>query len=293
MRLELLGKLLADKLTALGKRRLEEQFKAVDELVQDYYSKINKSQLATLASVGELTGSYVAGVYDLALPTNNNFKVIASNILIEGAAVKSWWDRQASNTAFKFAAAVRLGIVQSETVDQVAKRVNAYLDVSVRDARTLVNTSIQSAANAGRLETFKHNADVLSYVQQISTFDGHTSDICISYSGAIWSLPDMEPSQGNTLPFNGGPPRHFNCRSVLVPITRLRSVAGKRASEFGPIDKSTTFEQFLDRKTQAQQDEMLGKGRAKLWRDGKITLRDLLDQSGNPLSLEQLTTKYG
>jgi hypothetical protein len=37
---------------------------------------------------------------------------------------------------------------------------------------------------------------------------------------------------------------------------------------------------------------MLGKGRAELWRDGKITLQQLLDQRGNPLTLQQLRQRY-
>jgi len=38
---------------------------------------------------------------------------------------------------------------------------------------------------------------------------------------------------------------------------------------------------------------VLGSGRAQLWRDGKLTLEQLLDLSGNPLTLAQLRAKYG
>jgi hypothetical protein len=38
---------------------------------------------------------------------------------------------------------------------------------------------------------------------------------------------------------------------------------------------------------------MLGKGRAQLWRDGKITLQDLLNAQGVPLTLRELREKYG
>jgi hypothetical protein len=43
----------------------------------------------------------------------------------------------------------------------------------------------------------------------------------------------------------------------------------------------------------AQQDAQLGVGRAQLWRDGKITLQQLTDSSGNALTLEQLQSLYG
>jgi hypothetical protein len=49
-----------------------------------------------------------------------------------------------------------------------------------------------------------------------------------------------------------------------------------------------TFEQFLNRQPPAFADKVLGKGRAALWRAGKITLRDLVSGTGRPLTLEEL-----
>lgn len=93
-----------------------------------------------------------------------------------------------------------------------------------------------------------------------------------------------------------------NCRSVLVPITKtFRELGldideikeGTRASDEGQIKASTTFTEFLSGKSKEYQDDLLGKGRADLWRDGKITLRDLLDQRGRPLTLAELKEKHG
>ena len=66
-----------------------------------------------------------------------------------------------------------------------------------------------------------------------------------------------------------------------------------RASMDGSVAQDLTFDQFLKNKPPAFADEMLGKGRADLWRSGKITLSQLLDQRGNPLTLTQLENKYG
>lgn len=92
-----------------------------------------------------------------------------------------------------------------------------------------------------------------------------------------------------------------NCRSVMMGIRRtfkelgldLEEPIGRtRSSAEGQIDRETSFEEFLKRRTVEQQNEQLGKGRAELWRNGTITLRQLLDASGNPLTLEQLKNKY-
>lgn len=61
-----------------------------------------------------------------------------------------------------------------------------------------------------------------------------------------------------------------------------------RSSMDGQVPEDMTFKDFLDKKGKAFQDEVLGKGKAQLWRDGKITLQQLLDQTGNPIPLKEL-----
>lgn len=87
-----------------------------------------------------------------------------------------------------------------------------------------------------------------------------------------------------------------NCRSLLVPITLsyrelgidVDEPKGTRASDLGQIPSDTSFDSFLKRHDAEYVDNLLGPGRAQLWRDGKITLQDLLNQNGRPLSLKQL-----
>lgn len=155
-------------------------------------------------------------------------------------------------------------------------------------------------ANAARLAVFRKNSDVVSGVRQISTLDSHTTLICIAYSDACWDL-EGKPIRGTVLPFLGGPPRHWGCRSVLAPITKTFAELGlniaepkatTRASDEGQISATTTFDQFLKRKPQGYVDEMLGVGRAQLWRDGRVRCRDLLDEQGRILSLKELEARH-
>jgi len=67
---------------------------------------------------------------------------------------------------------------------------------------------------------------------------------------------------------------------------------GQRASSSGPISAKTTFADYLKMKGEAYQNEVLGPGRAELFRAGKLTPRDLVDQSGRPLKLDDLRAKY-
>jgi SPP1 gp7 family putative phage head morphogenesis protein len=83
-----------------------------------------------------------------------------------------------------------------------------------------------------------------------------------------------------------------NCRCLLVPEVFDGVQGGTRASEDGQVPTSTTFKEFLDRQSVGWQNETLGVGRAEMYRDGKITLKNLVDGSGRELTLTQLKAKY-
>jgi len=281
--------------------KLSNQFKAVGGNSTDMLGLAQHEAQATAQS-------FAAIGLEASLPTVAVMKAIVNGSLIEGAPSAAWWAKQSTDLQFKFAAQVRQGITANETVQQIVRRIigssklgiPGIMETSRAGATALVHTSIQQVANDARLATFRENADVIKGVQQLSTLDGRTSAICVAYSGASWDL-DGNPINGTTLPFNGGPPRHFNCRSVLVPITRTykelgidipEAPPGTRASDEGQVPADMTMAEWLKSKPTSYVDDLLGQGRADLFLSGKLTLPQLLDLQGNPLTLDQLRAKY-
>jgi hypothetical protein len=307
--LELESRLRRTDLTAFNKARIESLLTQATGIIDNYYTRISDRTDDTLSGVAEVQANVVVNSLNLitvgaSLPSDTFLSRLLDNTLIQGAKSADWWEKQSADTAFRFATAVRQGLVSGETNAQIVSRVvgtqatPGIMVVSSRNARSLVHTSIQAVANAARSETYAKNNDVIDGVRQVSTLDGHTTDVCIAYDGAEFTL-DGEPMNGTELPYNGGVPRHWGCRSVEVPITKTfkelgintpEPPEGERASADGPV--SETFSDFLDRKGVDFQDEVLGKGRAELWRDGTISLQQLLDLKGNPLSLAELKAKY-
>ena len=307
MQKELTAKLAAETLTEFGKAATKALLKETKEVIIRYYSQAQLSFEATLTGLGAAEAQFAArtltatfGVQlGAGLPTETYLATLVKNTLIQGAPSAAWWERQAGDTAFRFANEVRQGLAQGETNAQIISRVREeVLQTSRRNAAALVQTSVQTVANEARMATFEENGDVVKGYVWLSTLDGRTSTICIARSGLRWNK-DGTPV-GHSVPFRR-PPAHWNCRSVLTPWTKTFRELGididepeptTRASMDGPVSASTTFEQFLDRKGAAFQDDLLGPGRAQLYRSGKITLQDLLDQNGRPLTLEQLNAKY-
>lgn len=307
----LIRELARPLLTDAKKAEINKILSNADDIITEYYGNVQTG--LAIDEVGKTVSEATVKALELALgsdaanlPTQAYFNSLASNVLIEGSPASAWWSAQEADIQFKFKAQVRQGLVNAETNQQIVARIvgkngsPGVMDIAENNAAALVQTSVQAVANDARLETFRKNADVIAGVQQVSTLDSHTSLICIAYSGATWDL-EGKPIRGTILPFNGGPPRHFNCRSVLRPITKTFREIGlnipeptptTRASTDGQVSASTTFDDFLKRKGVAYQNEMLGVGRADLWRKGKITLRDLVNGRGRPLTLSELRAKF-
>lgn len=226
--------------------------------------------------------------------------------LISGGKLKEWWRQQANKTVNDIVKQVRIGLNQGETHDQIARRIAGgtvdgvkipgVMATSRRNAAALTATAMNSAQTAARLEGFRANKDVIKGYQQVSTLDNRTSDVCIAYSGEAWTL-EGKPIPPSSLPFLGGPPRHFNCRSTLVPVLKsfdelgidLAEIPeGTRASMDGQVPGNITFHDWLTKKGTEFQNKLLGPKKAALWRSNAITLKDLVNQSGNPLTIDEL-----
>jgi hypothetical protein len=311
MQTELKSK-LSNGFTDYSKARMLKMLNECRMVINEYYkqmqAKINYSAVAE-TELKATQKVFAAISVEAAIPTSTAMKALVSDVLIEGSPAASWWAKQAADTAFRFAAQVRQGVAQNETVAQVVTRIvgskkygtPGIMDISRRNAYALVHTSIQQISNDARMATFQENADILEGMEQVSTLDSHTTAVCMAYSGQQWNL-DGNPINGSELPYNGGCPRHYNCRSVivplLIPLSKIAGVElpkkpeGTRASDLGQIKESTTFNAFLQRHSDEYVNEMLGKGRADMWREGKITLTDLVSGQGRELTLSELKAKY-
>lgn len=188
------------------------------------------------------------------------------------------------------------------------KLVNEYTggitDQARFQVRALVRTSVQSLNNAVLERTYQNNSDVVEAMEAVATLDARTTDICIARDGGIWDMegrPTKDSATDESYP--GPPPWHMQCRTVIVPVVAdLKELAkdaglkpkldqipkGTRATMDGQVPENVKAGDWLNRKGDKFGRELLGRGRYDLWKDGKITLQQLIDQSGRPLTLAQL-----
>jgi hypothetical protein len=295
---------LAGDLTTFQKARVDQVVRELQQTAQQLIAEYGSELRGELPRLAQQEAQYAVtavngtvGV-DLVriLPTTSLATLAdAQTVLMQGATIGEWFGRTSGDTQFRIASAVRLGLAQGETAKQVAARLKGVVEVSKDNLLATTITAIQTVTGKVHEQTWLANADVIDAVQQLSTLDSKTSDVCISYSGKVWSLPDFKP-RGHNLPYNGGVPRHFRCRSRGIPLVKKASEiggidlpVGTRASMDGQVAADLSFDAWLKAKPRGFVDGMLGEGRAQLFLDGKITLTDLISpKTLKPRTLEQL-----
>ena len=239
--------------------------------------------------------------------TREGIANLASDVLIQGAASADWWSRQAAGLADRFADAVRAGVALGESNADLVARIRGkagqtgVMDISRNSAERLVRASVQAAANTGREAMYAKNDDIIASLQWHATLDTRTSKWCITRDGHHYSNTEEHKPKDGGPPWLEGPGKlHWGCRSTSVPVLKTWRELGidadevpqtTRASMDGQVPAKQTFEQWLKKQPPGRQDTVLGATVADLWRRGKLTFSDLLDQSGRPLTTEQLRAK--
>lgn len=304
MQRELVSELAnAGTLTEFNKARKAELLRRVTEVI-DRYSTTAQGELFTathgLAAVqAQQMATAMEGVVGasvgVSLPTQTVLGRLATNSLIMGGPIAEWWQKLALDTQFKVSNAIRQGIAQAETNQQIIARLigkqgqPGIIDMARHNAAAVVQTAVQTIANDARQATFEANADIFSGYVWVTALDSHVCPLCAARADLLWDT-EHKPV-GHEIPW-AVPPIHFNDRCVMVPRLKMAMPIGQRASDTGPVSGNTTFEDYLKRRGTVFQDEVLGPGRAELWRQGKITLQDLTSGTGRPLTLEQLRARH-
>jgi len=276
--------------------------------------------------VGATARQIASGIYDRTL-NYDELKALTDGTLIQGAKSAEWWSRQSADLTQKFSDQMRQGVLRGETLDQFVARVRGtraklYTDGIMqgtrRNTEALVRTSVQAVANSTRMATFQANSDLVSAICWLSVMDARTSLGCVARNGKCWDAETLKPI-GHNIEWPGVSP-HWGCRATQTSVLKsfkdisaamdpgeldaefkkqlekqgfspdeiAKIKRNTRASMDGQVPADITFDKWLGGKAPAFQDELLGKGRGKLFRDGKITLTDLIDQSGRPLTIDEL-----
>jgi len=150
------------------------------------------------------------------LPPARTLKALVTSNPFEGRTLRDWAKSIQAEDLRRIEGAIRVGVLQGQTTQQIASRVvgsarlagvDGVTEITRRNAEAITRTAINHVANAARAEVMNENSDLFEEELFVATLDARTTAVCMSNDGKKFKR--------GTGP---RPPLHFNCRSLRVPV---------------------------------------------------------------------------
>ena len=180
---------------------------------------------------GQATGrrELLKGVFRAPLPDDAFLEFLDQETF---QYIGDWSYNITKNARIRILEAIRDGKPLSTVIDILDTQGQAEAMVSIE---RFARTKFTDVMNRGRLASFNESGVVAAY-QYSAILDDRSSEICAGLHGKIF--------KSGTEPI---PPMHFNCRSLLVPITKYEEfeaddeIAGQAINEFIDENKGDGF----------------------------------------------------
>jgi SPP1 gp7 family putative phage head morphogenesis protein len=288
-------------------RRLQEIEAAIAEILDPTYRETRDDFAERMVEFAQSEAEWQTGAInqavginvEMAVPNVDLMREVVMRRPFQGRLLREWYSDLGESQKTRLREAVRLGITEGQTTDQIVRRIrgtkaqnftDGILDIGRRQAEAVTRTAVNHVSSQTRSELFKQNSNVVKLVAWTSTLDSRTTAIC-------------QARDGKTYPVDEGPrpPAHVGCRSTVAPVLHSWEEMGidadelpesTRASMNGQVPESLTYNDWLRRQVnKGNMDvvrEALGEKRAKLFAAGGLKVDRFVDRRGRQLTLKEL-----
>lgn len=287
-------------------QRLEAVLSSVREVNAAAYRQLSQDLNSELLALTAYESGYQQDLFRSVIPVQVSFGAVSVEQVYAAAMAQPFQGKLLSEVlvnmetsrAIRIRDAIRIGYIEGESISQIVQRIkgtkalnyaDGLMQTDRRNVEAIVRTAVNHTANFARDQFFAANDSLIKSLRWTSTIDGRTSEVCMARDGKLFPV-DSGPR----------PPAHWNCRSVMTPVVKsFRDIgididdipAGTRASMNGQIPADMTYQQWLSKRPAAFQDEVLGKTKGKLFRDGGLKLERFVDRNGQSYTLDELRVR--
>lgn len=223
----------------------------VADILEDLYDQVQKKKIVAKQDLSRADSIQLKYLKGLQMVFKKNFRRLYEDAKIQAATevkkgsfakgnipeenflefleqetfkyIGDWEYMITRKTKDELVRAIKDGKPLSEVVSVMDNEGN---DMSEASLERFARTKGTEVYNRGRVAYFESTGIVSAY-QFAAILDDRTSDICDGLNGCIFEKEDAPV-----------PPMHFNCRSMLVPITQFETYeADKEANNGQDIDK--------------------------------------------------------
>jgi hypothetical protein len=264
-------------------RRLQALGQTLDGLIHEGVKVTGQRFRSRMKDLAEVERGWTARLFKrvgpgikYSIPDPTVFRALVEGRPMLGEFQTAWWRDLDERFVRGVRRSVNLSLSQGQGVRGAMQRLKGTAIARHRDGffaknkakfEAHVRTTVKHVESESRRLFVEENKKWVKLERWISILDAGTTDICASLSGNTY-----KPGDG---PY---PPQHFRCRSERM--AELKDSA--------PAEVRDNYEQWLSRQTLGEQNEAIGTGKARLWRQGKVEVRQFVDAKGRPLTLEEL-----
>lgn len=288
--IEIRGLLAGTASSGLSRRALDALLRDIDAVIATRFSVIAEQQASTAAQLAVIEAAWAQRTSAFSVATSERTAArIAESVMIFGIPLAIAWRRQGEELAMRVSGAVRDAATRQMPSEALLGRVlgqgrrgretGGLLQQAEQHAAALAHTTVAQITNDARIATWKANG--VNAFRWHAVLDEKTTAGCALRNGLLYDIDTLAPIR-HDVPIERRPPRHWRCRSILLPMAYADDIP------MPPDGGQSTFREYFDGLTEAEQDHLFGRGRAALFRRGVITQADLVGQGGQVLSLEEL-----
>ncbi len=298
-------------------KRLKGMMNRVQNIIDTKFDKMGVSFDSRLVDIGQSESIWQAAQLKSATGFGISFETPSITLIraiirerpFQGLLQREWYTGIKRNLRAAVQKEINIGLVNGETTDQIVRRIHGTRAAGYKDGvfngtrrqvESLVRTSVNHMTSQARELVYEENTDVVKGVQIVATLDARTTEICAALDGTVYNVGEGER-----------PPFHWGCRTTTVPVLKSwkemginlkEPLPGTRASKVptfkeqkalkvklsGQVPERITYPQWLKKQPKDIQEEVLGKGKAALFRRGKVKIDRFVDNKNRPLTLKEL-----
>ncbi len=284
-------------------KQLQSIFKHNGELIKAEYKVMEEKLYDNLRGYAPVESQWLLKTLENSTPIALDFVSPAPKLLknlittqpMQGVLLGQWFNRLATDTAFKVNQQIQLGIIEGEGIEKIVRRIkgtraaqysDGILNISRHHLRSVVRTSVSHIAHTTREEIYRENPGLIKGVQITATLDTRTCFQCMNQDGKVYEIDKGQR-----------PPFHHSCRCSTICVLKSwkelgiklsEAPEGTRASMNGQVPDSLTYPAWLKKQCTEIQNDALGESRAKMFRSGKVKLKEFVDRRNKPLTLKEL-----
>lgn len=292
------GRDAAELLAALDREIAEILGEVYGDLLDMLQEFVERAAPAEAQHLRDLMQDLAPVLLLLLLPGVRALRRAVLDTPMQGRLVRDWVRDLEQADRARIMEQVNIGLVQGLPIGVILRSIfgtaklrgaDGVRQIARNIAATLGRTLLHHTLAQARAALIAANPDQIRLELYVAVLDSRTTPLCASLDGNRYR-PGVGPI----------PPLHWNCRSMRVPVLDAGALSGMRPANsatrqdlqglsdrerrralrasIGQVPASQTYAEFLRNQTAAFQEEVLGRERARLFREGRFTLDRFVDQ---------------